>query len=362
MRILCLVTTDLVYDQRMQRICTTLSQAGHEVTLLGRRKSNSPRLYSQVFAQKRAKCWFERGKFFYLEFNLRLFFRLLFARYDCINAVDLDTLLPATLVGKLRNKPVIYDAHEYFSETPEVVRRPKIQAVWERIARFCIPRTAARYTVGPVLARIMGERYGCQFGVVRNLPHRQKSTPRPAEQPPMLLYQGALNEGRGLPELLAALALVPRARLHLAGEGDLSEQLRAEVRRLRLSDRVVFHGFLRPAELQALTQRATLGLNLLEDRGLSYHYSLANKAFDYLQAGVPGLHMDFPEYRSLHEQYGVFSLLEDLAPKTIARSINTLLNDPDLYAQRSQRALIAAQTLNWEQEESVLLGFYLMSE
>lgn len=364
MRILALVTTDLVYDQRMQRICRSLTEAGHEVKLVGRRKADSPPLFSQVFAQRRLHCWWQRGKIFYLEYNLRLFFLLLFARYDAINAVDLDTLVPAVLVGQLRGKPVVYDAHEYFSETPEVVRRPRIQRMWERVARWGIPRTAVRYTVGPALAEIMGKRYGSPFGVVRNI-STKKSTAEveptseiALSESPILLYQGALNEGRGILEVLHALPLVPRAHLHLAGEGDLSTRLRAETERLGLSDRVTFHGFLRPPALRALTERADIGLNLLEDRGLSYHYSLANKAFDYLRAGVPSVHMDFPEYRALHETYGVFSLIPDLQPAGIARALNDLLEDSAHYQNRRTAALRAAQELTWEREATGLVEIW----
>ena len=360
MKILSLVTTDLNYDQRMQRICHTLSETGYEVTLIGRKKRASEELRSRIFAQRRLSCWFETGKLFYLEYNLRLLWLLLFARFDLCCAVDLDTLLPATLICKLRGKALIYDAHEYFTETPEVARRPRIQRVWERVARFCIPRTTDRYTVAPKLAERMGRHYGVPFGVVRNL---SRSTDYPCSEvhnfdAKILLYQGALNEGRGLEALLEALPRLPGVTLWLAGEGDLSEQLRATVRDRGLGDRVVFHGYVRPRELTELTRRATVGLNLLEDRGLSYRYSLANKAIDYLHAGLPSVHMDFPEYRYLHERYGSYRLLPDLQPATIAAAIADLLRDRHRYEAERRAALLAARQLNWEAERTVLVGIY----
>ncbi len=134
------VTNDLTYDQRMIRIATTLVNSGYTVCLVGRLRSNSQSLKEQPFAQKRLRCWFDKGKFFYLEYNWRLFFYLLWRRLDAIGSIDLDTLLAGYLLSKLKRKPCIYDAHEYFTEVPEVVERPAIQRVWERLAQGIIPR------------------------------------------------------------------------------------------------------------------------------------------------------------------------------------------------------------------------------
>lgn len=313
----------------------------------------------QAFRQKRLSCFFRKGKLFYLEYNLRLFLYLLSQKTDIIHAVDLDTLLPAILCKRIKEVRVMYDAHEYFTETPEVVRRPAVQRIWARVADRTIPRADAAITVGPALARIMSERYGRTFGCVRNLP---KAKPFPAlaerEQPPVILYQGALNEGRGLETMITAMRNIPNAQLWLAGEGDLSESLREQASEEAFSDRIHFLGFVNPAELTTLTPKATLGLNLLVNRGLSYYYSLANKAFDYLQAGVPAVHMNFPEYNSLASQYGGMVLLDELSPTRLARLINDLLGNPDRLKQLRAECQKAAPQLTWEQDEQQLLRYY----
>lgn len=332
---------------------------GHEVLLVGRKLPNSVPLSKYAFRQKRLHCYFRKGKWFYLEFNLRLFLFLLSQKMDAINSVDLDTLLPGVLVSRLRGKRIIYDAHEYFSETPEVVRRPTIQKIWSALAQWCIPRVHGAYTVGPALAQILGDRYGVDFGCIRNLPFGKKRTAPPRkESPPVLLYQGALNEGRGLEAILRAMPDIPNAQLWLAGEGDLSRFLRKLAHQLSLNDRVRFLGYVRPEDLTDLTPRATIGLNLLENRGLSYYYSLANKAFDYLQAEVPAIHMDFPEYRALSEQYGGMVLLEDLSPAHLAYTLTNLLNDPQQLAQLIEDCHSAAPHLTWEQEQHRLHAFF----
>ncbi len=358
-KIICTVTNDLNYDQRMIRICSTLSEAGYQVQLVGRLRSNSQPLATRIFEQKRLRCYFERGVLFYAEYNIRLFIYLLITKCDIICAVDLDTILPGWLAARCWRRYCVYDAHEYFTETPELVRRPHIQRVWAFIAKVVVPRVDAAYTVGACLSEILAQRYQIPFGVVRNVPFRQRSLAQPNPQlPPVLLYQGALNEGRGLEQVIAAMPHIPDALLWLAGEGDLSDTLRQMVQSAGLAQRVHFWGYLRPEALRELTLQATIGLNLLENNGLSYYYSLANKAFDYIQVALPSLQMNFPEYQRIQAQYEVFVLLDDLHSQTIAASVDKLLKDKALYEHLRHSCLLAREDLVWENEQQTLLQLY----
>ncbi|MEZ4988642.1 MAG: glycosyltransferase [Saprospiraceae bacterium] len=357
-RIICTVTNDLSHDQRMMRICDSLQKAGYSVLLVGRKRPSSPTLPPLSFATHRLSCWFQQGKLFYLEYNLRLLWFLLWQRFHLINAVDLDTLLPAYLVSRLKDRPCVYDAHEYFTEVPEVVRRPHVQRVWEGLARWLIPRLSLAYTVGPALARVLSDRYGIPFAVVRNVPYSKAPSASPPPAVGVLLYQGMLNEGRGLETALAALHLLPACRLILAGDGDIRDRLTKMAQDLGVSDRVDFKGFVPPSDLPALTATAWLGLNLLEQRSLSYYYSLANKAFDYISAGIPSVQMDFPEYRAIQEQYRPFLLLPELEATALASHIQQLIDTPATYQQLATNCRAAAKNLCWEQEEEHLLSFY----
>jgi len=358
-QVICSVTNDLTYDQRMIRICSSLAKAGYSVLLVGRKKTDAVPLQTQPFQQKRLLCFFQKGKLFYLEYNLRLFFFLLFAKADILYAVDLDTILPNFLVSRLRQKVCVFDAHEYYTETPEVVRRPLVQNVWSWVADFTLPKLRYGITVGPALAAIFQEKYGLPFITIRNVPIRQTTTlPTKTNAHNILLYQGALNEGRGLEQLIAAMQHLPEAELWLAGEGDLSQELRALAQQLQVEKKVKFLGYVLPDDLKKITPQATLGFNLLENKGLSYYYSLANKAFDYVQAGVPSFHSDFPEYQKLNTEWKVFVLLPNLEPATIAEEVKALLANEIRYQQLVQNCQQAAQHWHWQREEERLLAFF----
>jgi glycosyltransferase involved in cell wall biosynthesis len=370
-RLLFAVTTDLSYDQRMQRICGSLAQAGYEVMLVGWERKASLSLTPQLYGQYRLRGWFQHGKLFYLEYNLRLLWYMVRQRADVWACADLDAALPTWARARLGGQPFVYDAHELFTEVPEVVTRPRVQRLWQRVEDFIVPRAQLCYTVGPALARLFGQRHpGSHFAVVRNVPisneqikvRKGQNHPIPSTQRPTLLYQGALNVGRGLAELLEAMPLVP-ARLVICGEGDLSAALRAQAERLGLlaSGQVEFKGYVLPADLRQLTAQATVGIMLLENTGLSYYYSLANKFFDYVQAGIPQLCIDFPEYRALNAQHEVATLVPDLVPATLAAALARLLpgGQPGTYYQRlAENCRQARQEWSWQEEEKVLIELY----
>ena len=356
------VTNDLTYDQRMIRICRTMAEAGNKVLLVGRKRSTSISLKEEPFLQHRLNCRFDKGKWFYIEYNLRLLWFLLWHSTDLICAIDLDTIVPCWIAGRLRGRTLVYDAHEYFTEVPEVVDRKGIKWIWTQVAAFCIPRFRNCYTVGPQLAKIFQDRYKTPFSVIRNVPFPLEIPPAPRtlSKMPILLYQGALNEGRGLEALIDAMPQLPACELWLAGEGDRSEDLRAQVASLpkEVRERIQFLGFLRPEALREITLKADVGFNLLENRGLSYYYSLANKAFDYLQAGLPSVQMAFPEYQAIQSERDVFILLEKLEAKVIAEAVQSLLDHPDRYQRLSRNCLQAGEQFNWAKEAQKLLAFY----
>jgi glycosyltransferase involved in cell wall biosynthesis len=354
-RIIFTVTNDLNYDQRMQRICSTLQANDHDVLLIGFKKKDSLPLQNQPYHQTRMHCWVEKGFFLYFIYNLQLFFKLLFSRFDIICAIDLDTILPVMFIAKLRRKKLVYDAHEYFTELPEVVNRKRIQQIWKRIESFCIPKTDLRYTVSKGLAGLFAEKYNLDFHVIRNMPRLSAEKPD-STNGGYLLYQGALNEGRGLEALIHAIEEMDMD-LMICGEGEISGELRQLVSNLGLNDKITFKGRLRPDELKTLTCNAMIGFNLLENKGLSYYYSLSNKFFDYVMAGVPQVCIGFPEYKNLNLEHEVAILVNDLKKETIANAIR-LLEDKDLYQKLHENCLKAREEWNWERESGKLLELY----
>jgi glycosyltransferase involved in cell wall biosynthesis len=383
----------------MLRICTSLGKAGHEVWLVGCRLPDSQVFDNQYFKSHQFDVKLNKGKLFYIEYNIRLFFWLLTQRFDIVCGIDLDSILPCYFSAKIKNLlrglfsskknkiKVVYDAHELFSETPEVVRRPMIRRMWLAIERFIVPKVDAAYTVSQSVADEFQRRYGRRFDLIRNLPVRELKIKNEelnqdesdsfdkqltvnhlsedssfilhhSSLRKIILYQGALNEGRGLETAVEAMQFIENAELWLIGEGDLSKILRGYVERLGLENKVKFLGFIVPDALPFYTAKADIGLHISEDKGLSYRYSLANKFLDYIQSEVPQICTQFPEYQRLNEQYGVALLIEKTDTQLLVAALNQLLNDADFYQQMKGNCQKAAAILCWEKEEERLIDLY----
>ncbi len=356
MKIIFTVFNDLATDQRMIRICTSLANAGHSITLLGKQLKGSPALAERPFKQQRLYCFFRKGKLAYFEFNFRLFFYLLFRPQDTLCAIDLDTILPCYFVSVFRRTKRVYDAHELFCEMKEIVTRPVIYRAWKVVERFTVPRFRSGYTVNEPIANEFQKMYGVHYHVIRNLPVlRPLSIP---EKPvKYILYQGAVNEGRCFETLIPAMHEVD-AQLVICGEGNFLQQAKKLVDWENLGHKITFRGIISPEKLELVTRKAWAGVTLFDNTGLSNYYSLANRFFDYCHAGIPQVCVNFPVYKEINNQYEIAVCIGDQKSETIAAALNQLLNDRELYERLQQGCLKAREVLNWQEEEVKLIDFW----
>lgn len=355
-RIVCTVTNDLNYDQRMIRICNTLTDAGYEVTLVGFERKNSKPLEERKFKQVRLPIMVEQGKLMYAHYWFNLFFFLLFRKADVLCAIDLDTILPVYYVSKIRGLKRVHDAHEIFTDLKEVISRPAVYKMWGWIARHTIPKFPSGYTIGECYADDFKARYGVNYGVVRNATILKPVT-IPEKKERFILYQGAVNVGRCFEQLIPAMKQVD-ARLIVCGEGNYFEQAQELARLHGVADKVRFEGYVPPAKLGEYTIHAYVGLTLFEDTSLSNKLSLANRFFDYMHHGVPQLAMQYPEYVRVNAEYEIACLIPDSTPDTIAAALNKLLTDDAYYTRLQQNCLKAREKYCWQEQAKTLIETY----
>jgi len=356
-RVYISVINDLATDQRVGRVAKLLAEKGFTVTCLGRKLKKSPDLKNHAVKYRRYRMLFNQGPLFYACFNFRLLSWLLFARRPVLLiSIDLDTLPANFLVSRIRRLPLIYDSHELFTQVPELIHRKTVQSVWKGFESYLLPKLKYAVTVNYSIATIYRRLYGTRFRVVRNVPEKMAYTPREdsGQERQLIIYQGALNVGRGLELMIDAMEYLENVGLVIVGSGDIEEELKARAEQKNLGDRVDFKGRLMPEELVPLTKSADLGISLEEDLGLNYRYSLPNKLFDYIQCRVPVLCSALPEMSRIVNSYGIGIASRERNPEKLAGIIRYMLKEREGGAWLDALHK-AADQLCWENESAVYL-------
>lgn len=365
-KVIVSVINDLNTDQRVHKVCSFIEGRGYDVLLVGRKLKSSQEMEYRSYRTKRFRMYYEKGALFYAWFNFRLFWFLLFHRSTILVSNDLDTLLPNYLVSKLKGKKLIYDSHEYFTEVPELISRPKIKAVWERIERFIFPKLKFVSTVNQSIAEKYREKYGVSLKVIRNVSPlwnpahiRSKKELGIPEGKHILIMQGAgLNVDRGVEEAIRMMPFLENAVLIIVGNGDIIPDMKQLVEKENWQDRVLFFGKRPYSELLQFTQQADLGLSFDQPTNPNYLFSLPNKIFDYIHTSTPIICSDLVEVSKLVKGYEVGEIVSDFDPQQLAQQVQAVLNNPELMERWKSNCKIAAGKENWEVEVQQLNEFY----
>ena len=406
-KIIVSVINDLTTDQRVDKICSSLQTMGFDVLLVGRKYKNSLEL-ERTYRFHRMRVFFEKGMFSYVEFNIRLFFFLLFKKKSILLANDLDSLLPNYLISKIQKKKLVYDSHELFLELPELINRPKKRFIWQKIESYILPKLKNTYTVCQSIADYYNDKYQTNFKVVRNVsvlveisknnietPNSKPQTSNSKTQNPRLktetkeiatlpltmtsetkskksvsslwedgrwatpktiIYQGAINVGRGLELMIDTMRYLDNCQFIIVGDGEITTKIKSLIQQKRLSNKVVLLGKKTPSELKKITPQADLGISIEEDLGLNYHFALPNKIFDYIHAEIPVLVSNLPEMKQVVLDYQIGEIIQDRNPELLAKQIQSVLDKrSDFWTENLKKARLG---LHWKNEEKVLKSIF----
>jgi glycosyltransferase involved in cell wall biosynthesis len=352
------VSNDINTDNRVHKIALTLLANGYNITIVGRKFRNSKDLSDRPYKTKRFKLLFNKGPLFYMNLNFRLFIYLLRSREDIILSNDLDTLPACWLAASLRKKKLVYDSHELFPELPELVNRRLVKKIWSFLEKRLINKINLGLTVSPSIAEYYIKTYHVSFEVIKNVgkfrfDHELEDIQKNADIK-IIMYQGALNVGRGIELAIQSMAFIDHAILIIAGTGDIEQKLKRLAAELGLEKKVRFTGRLSFDELWQYTRNADLGISLEEDLGLNYRYALPNKLFDYIQSRLPVIVSDLPEMKKIVGTYKIGEVLTQRLPENLAKIINRMFTIDIPDGKYTTKLALAARELCWEKEEEKL--------
>ena len=356
------VISEVVTDQRVLKECNTLHKMGYDVLVLGRKSINTFIIKDLPYKVIRFHNLFSGGPLMYALFNAQLFFYLLFKKADVLWANDLDTLLPNYLISKIKKIKLIYDSHEYFTMS---VYKISSRRIWERLEKFIFPQLKNVITVNNSIKNVYEKKYAVPVSVIRNVPYRkfkssEKTSPLFFDNKKILIMQGiGLNENRGAEEAVLMIQYLPDDfNLYFIGRGTILRKLKQMTKELNLDKKVTFIDVLPYDEMMEYTKQSYLGLIFERtDFNEEHLFSLPNKFFDYMKAGIPVLSSKAIEIKAIVDQYNVGDFIEDFNPKNIAEKIKEISINTEVYQLWKKNTATVANEICWENEELKLAEF-----
>jgi len=286
MKLCHLTISPIDYERRIFNEIDTAVQQGHQVHVYALGRPGEKKIENRdTFLLHRVKTVFYRGgPLKFISFNIQLSLLVLAGHYDLFHCHDL-WVLPAAVIGSMfRRSALIYDAHEYYAGL-EIFQRKRLRKwIWLLTERICIRRIQVLLTVSEKLGERYHSRYPAlkQIEIIRNLPRAgQRDASRTAtvikkNGRKIIIYQGHFRLGRGLINLIHAVAMTGNVRLFLIGNGELEPELKNIVRSGKLEDRIFFHDFIPTSELIAVSAQGDIGAVLFEPTSLNYAAALPN--------------------------------------------------------------------------------------
>lgn len=291
---------------------------------------------------------------------------------DVVHAMGLMGLPVGIALRDRVGGRLIYDARDLYPDAGNLARLPpSVRRVIGDVERRWA-RTADRVvTVNDALADLLRDRLGCErpLVVLNASPMRRSEDPHPRRfhdalglpaETPVVLYHGGFSPGRGLPELIDAMAEVPNAHLVLLGYGRLEEQLRARAARSDFAGRVAVLPAVPPADLLDWVASADVVAIPIQGDTLNHRLATPNKLFEALAAGVPVVASDLPGMAPIVRELDAGVLVDPIAPASIAAGIRALLEPAPNEREATRARIRAAATgrYDWPAQLDALLAEY----
>jgi glycosyltransferase involved in cell wall biosynthesis len=361
-------------DPRVQQEALALIGMGCRVRLLAwdRDRKAAPAESMEGVAVQRVFLASTHGRgtvqiFFYGWLYVKMLWAGLRMRFDVVHCHDLDTVPLGFLLGKIKRKPVVYDAHESFPDMLEGTVHAWVRSGLVRLENFLIRRIDLLITVGERLRRHFAERGARHLAVVGNWKRLRDFSRTGQENLGVRRALGIPNEAllvvcitqllkdRKIEELLEALDLCPKVYVVLGGKGILEETVKQAA---ATNPRIRFVGFVSGAQIPSYTCAADVVYYGFDPANPNARFSAPNKLFEALAAGRPLITGNFGEIGEVVAQSGCGIVLPEYTAVEIQKALEKLAD----ASERGRMAALAAQlgrtAMNWEKGENVLYQEY----
>ena len=309
-----------------------------------------------------------------LPWEYRLYRAILSTGADIVHANDLDTLLICSAAARKLGAKLVYDSHELWLESSRfltatsAMNRLRFRLTEKRL----IYRADAVIAVTPSRAEAMLSMYpGLKRMVVienssipvANLPSGRYLRDRLdlPDSTVVALYQGVICPERGLEELVTAAQMLKSERIAVVimGQDSWSGTLEEIAGKADLEGILFLEPPVLSEDLLEATVSADIGLILFQNTCLNHYYSLPNKLYEYMMAGLPVVASNFPEMSRIIDENRSGLLIDASSPGEIADAIRTLAeNRPEARSMGQRGRTAVLKKYNWLEQEKKLISLY----
>ncbi|GAB6179348.1 hypothetical protein JCM14036_06670 [Desulfotomaculum defluvii] len=281
---------------------------------------------------------------------------------DLIIAHDLPALKAAAKLANDWGVPLIYDAHELYSE--QKVFSSFQKEIMDDYEKEYAKKCQAIITVSSSFAEVIERKNNVKKpNVIMNVsetkftqPQRSRLLHDKVKLPYdhlLMLYQGGIAHNRNIENLIEGFRLVNEESLHLVLLGPSETKLENKLKKLAgnlLNKRIHFLPAVPQDELLQHTTSADFGVIPYPPCDLNTRYCMPNKMFEYIQASLPILANDLVEVSKVLHEIGGGGMIADLnSPNKIAEAIKAMIIR-NLEEDR-QKLRKARNKLSWETEK-----------
>lgn len=291
-----------------------------------------------------------------------IIFNLLYAlslrsRFDIFIGIDNLNAFCGIILRRLNVvDTVIFYTIDY---VPKRFKNKLLNSIYHFIDRFCCINSDCIWN----LSKKMEEaRYNNKVSKVNSAPqfvvpngnsfYQIKRLPVSEINRYSIVHMGHLLKKQGvqliievLPEIIKK---VPKASLFILGTGPFEAELRAQVKRLNLEDRVKFYGFIEDhSQLEEILTKCAIGVATYVPEPDNYSYFAdPGKVKTYMACGLPVVITKVPDIaKEIEANKAGFAI--EYKPQDLKNALLTLLCDDKLFEEYRSNAINFASRFDW---------------
>jgi len=376
-KIVHIVLNPFTHDSRVIRECKSLANEGYNVTVIaywmeGSELEESEYGYKIIRIPIITKSWSTNPLIQiikYIEFLIKSLLIIRNIKPDICHGHNPDGFLIGYFSKLFWQSKLIYDSHELWGYTSHLNSSSSIlYKIGIFIEKSILVKADSIITVNDSIARLINNKIKINnIFVIRNFPeyvsikHNYTKEHLPLSHLEFnMIYVGSLGEGRGIEILIKSMVKVNEniGLILVGGSAKMHKKYESMILDNKLVERVSIIPIVSPSDVLDICHQADLGIHPIENTCLNHYYSLPNKIFQYIQAGIPVLCSNFPEMKNIVNKYSVGEVFNIDEPSSLIKVINNYFDNPDNIIRYKQNCLKASKVLNWDNEEKQLFNLY----